>query len=434
MVNKIISEKATYYSKKNISLFLEKLLYYANCHAKYVVHLDGNDIAYLYDSFPKIVAFGSNNSLECNETKNAFKALELFCENKNNTIFGFLGYNLKNDLEHLQSTKEISIKFPDLFFFEPDFVFYFDKNGYYVDTNVEYDIVNLLKIITNFEIPIKHEIKTKIMLQQSKKDYFESLDFIKSKITSGDIYEANYCIENLVETDLHPVSFFINLAKISPMPFGSFVKYNEKYIICASPERFLKNESNLLISQPIKGTAKRGKTAIEDLEIIQKLQNSEKERAENTMIVDLVRNDLSHTAKDGSVEVKELCKVCTFENVHQMISTITATKSKNFSYLESLKHCFPMGSMTGAPKINAMQWIDFIEHTNRGIFSGSVGYITPTKDFDFNVIIRTLVYDDAKKIASYHVGSAITIDSDNESEFLECAVKASAIEKLLQIE
>ncbi len=431
MLNNVVSNNAIYFENKNCNIFLEKLLHYSNLNMKYIIHIDGFDIPYLYDCFPRIVALGSKNLLQCHTTDSAFEKLKSFQKNAKNTIFGMLGYNLKNDIEDLTSTKETTIRFPDLFFIEPEIIFYFDKNGFYLDNFSNFKNENLLIDITNQTIPMEVNIESKIIYKEPKNNYFDSLNYLKSKITRGDIYEANYCVENIIETNLNPVEFYLKLTKNNPMPFSSFVKIDNKYILCASPERFLKNTDNHIVSQPIKGTAKRGNSEQEDIEIIQFLQDSEKERAENTMIVDLVRNDMSHTAKDGSVVVEELCKVYTFKNVHQMISTITSTKSKNFDYIETIKHCFPMGSMTGAPKINAMQCIDFIEHTNRGIFSGCVGYITPNGDFDFNVIIRTLLYDNEKKIASYHVGSAITIDSDNESEYIECGIKSSAIEKIL---
>jgi len=184
--------------------------------------------------------------------------------------------------------------------------------------------------------------------------------------------------------------------------------------------------------QGIKGTAKRSQVEKEDQELIQNLRNDQKERSENIMIVDLVRNDLSKTATKGSVEVKELCKVYTFRQVHQMISTVVSKVDSKTSPVDIICSTFPMGSMTGAPKISAMEIIENLEASKRGLYSGAIGYITPKGDFDFNVVIRSILYNEKKQYISYTVGGAITAKSDPDKEYEECLIKAKAMREVLE--
>ena len=223
------------------------------------------------------------------------------------------------------------------------------------------------------------------------------------------------------------------LNTISPTPFSTFYKLNNQYLLCASPERFVKKDGDKIISQPIKGTAKRDLTnKTRDEQLKQQLINSQKEKSENVMIVDLVRNDLSKIAARNSVQVDELFGIYSFPQVHQMISTVSATIKDEIDFADMLKASFPMGSMTGAPKYRVMQLIEEYEQTKRGIYSGSFGYITPQNDFDFNVVIRSIVYNEQTKYVSYQVGGAITHYSNAEDEYEECLLKAKAMEKALQ--
>lgn len=199
----------------------------------------------------------------------------------------------------------------------------------------------------------------------------------------------------------------------------------------ASPERFLKRNGTHVVSQPIKGTARRAENMEEDEGLKEALRTDEKERSENIMIVDLVRNDLSHYASKGSVIVEELCKIYTFEQVHQMISTITASVALEIDSVDLIKSVFPMGSMTGAPKIAAMQLIEKLESTKRGLYSGAIGYFAPNGDFDFNVVIRSILYNAEKQFVSFSVGSAITARSVPEKEYEECLLKAKAMRTVL---
>ena len=278
-----------------------------------------------------------------------------------------------------------------------------------------------------------HVVRPKIHMRIHKDAYFEKVDRLLHHIYRGDIYEANFCQEFYTEeTTLDPWVTYGKLNEISEPPFAAFMRLGEKYLMCASPERYLKRMGNTIISQPIKGTAPRGETPEEDEVLKRMLSQDEKERTENIMITDLVRNDLSKSALKGSVEVKELCQVYSYKQVHQMISTVIAEVPKDKSSLELVLETFPMGSMTGAPKISAMKIIESLEETKRGLYSGCVGYFAPNGDFDFNVVIRSILYNAEKKYVSYSVGSAITSKSDIEKEYQECLLKAKAMRSVLE--
>lgn len=267
----------------------------------------------------------------------------------------------------------------------------------------------------------------------SKAAYLEAIDKILALIKRGDFYEINYCQAFEVEhLSAHPVEVYSNLMEVSPTPFACFYKNSCDYLLCASPERYLQKKGNQLISQPIKGTIKRNlHNDADDKLQVEALQNSSKDKSENVMVVDLVRNDLSRICEQGSVKVSELFGIYSFPQVHQMISTITGTLSSNTLFSEILEATFPMGSMTGAPKKSVMETIDALEPTKRGLYSGTVGYFNPAGDFDFNVVIRSIFYNSDTKKASYGVGGGITIYSDPEKEYEECLLKAAAIKKVL---
>jgi para-aminobenzoate synthetase component 1 len=231
---------------------------------------------------------------------------------------------------------------------------------------------------------------------------------------------------------INPFETFNDLNKVSKSPFAAFLKNNQYYLLSASPERFLKKHNNKVISQPIKGTAKRHSDKQTDENAKIALKTNLKERSENIMIVDLVRNDLSHTAEKGSVIVEELCEIYTFEQVHQMISTIVSTVASQTNPTNIIKTTFPMGSMTGAPKIAAMQLIEQFEETKRGLYSGAMGYFTPENNFDFNVVIRSILYNAKNNYLSFSVGSAITALSKTEDEYQECFLKAKGIFEILK--
>jgi para-aminobenzoate synthetase component 1 len=255
---------------------------------------------------------------------------------------------------------------------------------------------------------------------------------LQQHILRGDCYEVNFCQEFYSDnTVIDPLQVYRSLSRESPNPFACYYRLNDKYLLCASPERFLCKVENRLISQPVKGTIGRGKDAGTDVLNKTALMQSAKDRSENIMVVDLVRNDLSRVCAEGSVQVEELMGIYAFPQVYQMISTVSGEVEKEKRIADLLRATFPMGSMTGAPKKRVMQLIEQYEQTRRGLFSGAVGYISPGKDMDFNVVIRSILYNEANRYLSFQTGSAITYYSRAEDEYEECLLKAEAIKKVL---
>jgi len=394
-----------------------------------VLLLDGNTSG--SDTFDWMLAVGTVDEISVG-TDAAFDKLQGFYDKHKDWVFGSLSYDLKNGLEDLQSNHSDKIQFPDLHFFLPEYLFIYKDNklAIYKHTSVsEFDLSILKSPIIPSGIAFSGGITNKV----SKKKYINNVNLIKEHIQRGDIYEMNYCQEFYAEkTNLNPFETFTRLNSISKAPFSCYYKVGDKYLLSASPERYIKKVGSKIISQPIKGTRKRGKDLEEDECLKIELYEDQKERSENVMIVDLVRNDLSKIAKKNSVKVAEIFGIYTFDQVHQMISTISCEVDGQTSLKEILEATFPMGSMTGAPKISAMQLIEKFETSQRGLYSGAVGYINPQGDFDFNVVIRSIQYNALNKYLSFMVGGAITIGSDAELEYQECLVKAKALFEVLE--
>ncbi|RLD64404.1 MAG: aminodeoxychorismate synthase component I [Bacteroidetes bacterium] len=393
----------------------------------------------IYHSYDLLGAFGA--SAETNETNQgfSFEQLRKFYNKNHDWTFAFLSYDLKNEIEDLTSENYDGIHAPDLYFFNPKVLFTLKDKHLEIWVHEDYqddaEISRQIQITIEENIPQTPPKKPqgiKIKHRLSQSDYISAIGIIRQHIKRGDIYELNFCQEFYADnTEIHPMSVFNELIKKSPTPFSAYFRKQEIYIMSSSPERYLKKRGTRIISQPIKGTARRNPNKVEDAKVIAHLENDPKERAENIMIVDLVRNDLSRTAKKGSVKVDELCKVYSFEQVHQMISSVSSELNPDFDFIDVLKTTFPMGSMTGAPKIRAMQLIEQYEKTKRGIYSGAIGYITPNGDFDFNVVIRTLIYNEVQKYLSFITGGAITYLSDSKKEYEESLLKAEAIIEVL---
>ena len=364
----------------------------------------------------------------------AIHKLQQFLNNKRSWLFGHLGYDLKNEIEDLFSHHSDRIKFPDLFFFEPGVVIRLNEKEISIESRS--DPQKIYESISNTKKFIEQPVTKEIQIQHriNKSEYLNIIHQLKNHILRGDCYEINFCQEFFAENiSIDPLTIFKKLSAISPNPFSALYKLDDKYLICASPERFLYKNGSKIISQPIKGTSKRI-LADEAEDKINRtgLFNSEKDRSENVMVVDLVRNDLSKVCEEGSVEVEELYGIYSFPQVHQMISTVSGTLKKDSSFEEIIRATFPMGSMTGAPKKRVMQLIEEYEKTKRGIFSGALGYITKDGDFDFNVIIRSILYNATEKCLSFPAGSGITYYSDAELEWDECMLKAEAIRSVLE--
>lgn len=401
-----------------------------------IAWFDSNDHNQQHQSYQAILAVDAFTAVKT-DFHNAFNDLSEYNALTRDWLFGYLTYDLKNNVERLHSENSDGLNFPDLYFFQPKKLFLFTNNEVsirylnMVDDELESDWNDILNY--NYETDIKAQNPVKISLRTSKDSYFEKVKEMLQYIHRGDIYEANFCQEFFSEgTPIDPLQTFIHLNEISKPPFATFFKIHTHFVLSASPERYLKKQGKKVVSQPIKGTAKRLTNSQEDQKLIEALSKDPKERSENIMITDLVRNDLSRFAEKGSVVVEELCKVYTFEQVHQMISTISCTVAENINPVEIIRKTFPMGSMTGAPKISAMKIIEDLEDTKRGIYSGAVGYFDPEGNFDFNVVIRSILYNSANHYVSYSVGGAITAKSIPEKEYEECLIKAKAMREVLE--
>ncbi len=417
----------------NTKEFKTKLLHWSN-QFREVTFLDSNDYKQDYSSYDLIVAVEAFTSIKTDYV-NAFEDLQQYQSNSKDWLFGYLSYDLKNDVENLKSRNLDGLEFPDVYFFQPKKLFLLKGNQLemqylnMVDDEVDADF-NEITSIEFLDFSTLQEIK--IEQRISKENYISKVSKMLEHIHKGDIYEANFCMEFYAEnTQINPLETYIKLNNISEPPFAVYFKNDKQYLLSASPERYLRKENTKVISQPIKGTAKRSLDLVEDEKLKKELGVNEKERSENIMIVDLVRNDLSHTATKGSVKVEELCGLYTFKQVHQMISTVVSEVDFITSPIEILRTTFPMGSMTGAPKISAMQIIEELEETKRGLYSGAVGYFTPNGDFDFNVVIRSILYNASNQYVSFSVGSAITSLSNPEMEYEECLLKAKAMFEVL---
>ena len=366
--------------------------------------------------------------------QNAFEQLKFYIDKIQDYAFGYLGYDLKNDVEKLSSHNIDETGFPDLYFFQPKKLIEVQKDR--VLFRYPEDLVDDIEKDWNAILTSKKEEVTKTPLdiqhRIDKKTYIKQVEKALNEIHKGEVYELNFCQEFYAKNaNIHPVNTYLDLNAISQAPFATFLKLDDLFLLSASPERFLQKKQDTLVSEPIKGTARRRTLPEKDASQIELLQNNTKEIAENIMIVDLVRNDLSHIAQKGTVKVSELCKIYTFKQVHQMISTITCKIKPNIHIVDAIKACYPMGSMTGAPKIAAMKFIEDLEASKRGIYSGAVGYFTPDQNFDFNVVIRSIVYNQTKKYVSFSVGSAITAKANPEQEYDECLLKAKAMREVL---
>lgn len=402
-----------------------------------VVWLDSNNYQQTYSSYDAVLAVDAFTILQT-DSEDAFDKLKEYQSHSKDWLFGYLTYDLKLDTENLESSNFDGLEFPELFFFQPKKIFLLKGDLleiqylHFVDDEIDSDYLDIINTNVYKGISSVKNDSMKVKLRMSKDSYFKKFQKIHNHISHGDIYEMNFCQEFYAENiNIDPLHVYQKLNKISQPPFATFFKLEDKYLMSASPERYIRKENTTIISQPIKGTAKRTLNVNEDEKLKSELAINEKERAENIMIVDLVRNDLSKTAVKGSVKVNELCKVYSFDQVHQMISTVTSKVLHTKNPVEVLRTTYPMGSMTGAPKVSAMKLIEEYEETKRGLYSGSVGYFTPENNFDFNVIIRSILYNKSNKYVSYSVGGALTARSTADAEYQECLIKAKAMREAL---
>ena len=389
----------------------------------------GNGFDPLFGSFENFAAAGEVDALILN-VEDPFNSLKNFYDRKRDWLIGRLSYDLKNHIEKLVSRNTDRLGSPLMSFFIPETLIFFENDKVRIESYN--DPVEIWREIEAINPAYSHAVIHEINTDAEKAAYLENVGKIKNQILEGDFYELNYCMESYATVqDLDPAHLYHSLNEISPMPFSVFQGIHGDFIMSASPERFLKMKENLIIAQPIKGTMRKDPDPLKNRELIQQLRSSEKEIAENMMIMDLMRNDLAKSAKTGSVKVPELFEVYSFSHLHQMISTITAEKRVGVHPVDVIRNAFPMGSMTGAPKIKAMEMIDRYENSSRGNFSGAAGYIKPNGDFDFNVLIRSFFYNSARSLLKFSVGSAITYDASPEAEYNECLLKATALRQAL---
>lgn len=430
--------KYIHFAETDTGLFFEKLLRYYAADEVYCF-FNSNSLDKKHGSYDYLMAAGVAEAFNF-EVGKATEGFVNLVNNNNDWLCGFITYDLKNEIENLSSSHKDAVGMPVLHFFRPQFIFSAQNNrvsvGYLAELFTQNQAESLVDLIRDmpdaFEpAPLPSIIDSGTYVD--KETYLTHLAKIKNHIQQGDIYEMNYCVEFFTRFAAAPdiLSLYKKLNTLSPAPFSCLYKLNDKALVCASPERFLQKKGQRLMSQPIKGTIRRGLTREEDSLLAQQLLHSEKDRSENVMIVDLVRNDMSHYAQKASVQVEELFGIYAYAQVHQMVSTVVCKLKAEASPAEALLKCFPPGSMTGAPKIRAMQIIEDVELSKRGIYSGCVGFISPENDFDFNVVIRSIALNMSTCYASAMAGGAITALSDPQQEYEECLLKAVAMRRVL---
>jgi para-aminobenzoate synthetase component 1 len=389
-----------------------------------VIYLNSNDGT-------GILAFGEDDRMSYSEGQ-VLPAMDAFLQkHKGAWLFMTLSYELKNEICGLTSANRDEMQFPTAMLWRPRYVVRINRENVVflqgiVDEFSEAFVSNFMEeeMDTNF-----HHPHIEFIPEIDKQTYISKVNALKAHLQRGDIYEVNFCQEFYCRNAVieFPTDAYFKLNTLTRTPFSAYLRMDEFTVMCYSPERYMRKTGAKLISQPIKGTAPRDADAVKDAALAEWLKNDPKERSENVMIVDLVRNDMSRVAEKGTVRVEELCGIHSFETVHQMISTVACEVREDVSFTDILRATFPMGSMTGAPKYRAMQLIEEHESFQRGLFSGSIGYIDPNGDFDLNVVIRTVIHNAKNGYLSCGVGSAITIQSDPEKEYEECLVKVKKI-------
>ncbi len=396
--------------------------------------LDSHEYSSPEHRFDCLAAVGERARLKSGSGK-AFESLKKFSADQDDWLFGHFSFGLKSETENSPSCLVDFIGFPELFFYVPEIIVILDKQEmrigmYDADHQKIYNEImqaDVKPVNPVFRLPV-------IQKRVARNEYLEIIQRLRNHIQRGDCYEINFCQEFFAEDVLlDPVTLFRSLNQVSPSPFSAYYSVDKKFLLCASPERYLRRRGERIMSQPIKGTAARDlKHPARDKSLREELAASEKDRAENVMVVDLVRNDLSKICKTDSVQVTELFGIYSFAQVHQMISTITGSLLPGLDWTEMIARTFPMGSMTGAPKKRVLELIELYEKSARGLFSGTLGYVEPNRDFDFNVVIRSLMYDSATHNLAYFAGSGITINSEPEKEYEECLLKVAAFEQIIK--
>jgi para-aminobenzoate synthetase component I len=428
------------FSVSDINLLRVNLIKWAKQH-EYFLLLDSNadrlsSIGKMgFSSFDLLAGVGAISLTTIN--LEPFSELKSFIDLKEDWCFGHLCYDLKSTTHGCPSKNIDYIGFDNCHFFQPKWVITYKDNIvtiHYIKGTDKNELKNIKNILLGSHITdVFQTAVNEDFTFIDNATYIRNVQQLQKHIKRGDIYEVNYCINFLLQNvKIDPYHTFLVQNENSPAPFAAFYKHKDKFLLSSSPERFIKKTGNTIISQPIKGTIRRGDSNEEDNILKLNLLGNEKERSENIMITDLVRNDLSVTAKYESVKVEELCGLYSFKHVHQLISTISSHLDKRYHEIDAIKYAFPMGSMTGAPKHNAIKLAERYEDFKRGLYSGTVGYLTPNKDFDFNVVIRSILYNDSNSNLCIPAGSAITAQSVPENEYAECLLKTKALMEIIQ--
>lgn len=415
------------YPVKEIPNIKEQILHWVN-QFSVCSFLDNHQYDSAHHSVECIAAAGEISRIT---GPNTAESIDVFYQTNQDWLFGHFSYEY--NAKYLDGTQlKNPIHFSDAFFFRPAHILTLNEEWLTIES---YSLLPeaIFEEICTTKIVLDHIEPISITACITKEKYITTIQQLQAHIQQGDCYEINFCQEFHSKNALvDPIALYRQLTKLSPTPFACYYKENNAHLICASPERWLKKQGTNIISQPIKGTVKRARSnEVKDAQLKNELYQSSKDRSENVMVVDLVRNDFSRVCKAGTVKVDELFGIYSFPQVHQMISTISGQLMDNVGIKELVETGFPMGSMTGAPKKKVLELIHQYEPIERGIFSGAVGYINPNKDFDFNVVIRSLLYNSQNQYLSYLVGSGITIYSNPEMEYEECLLKAKAMETVL---
>ncbi len=386
------------------------------------------------NNYECLIAVGERARIQANAGE-AFEKLKAFSLEQEEWLFGHFSFDLKSETENVVSVLPDQVLFPDLFFFVPDTLLLIFQQEIQIGVYGSHHDAIWEEIKNTFS-DTKKSLSVPVTIQNriTRAEYLRVIEKLRQHILLGDCYEINYCQEFFVEeAHVDPLELYRALTRISPSPFSAYYSADEHFLLCASPERFLKRSGDNILSQPIKGTAARDLgNAVHDELLRNTLAGSEKDRAENVMVVDLVRNDLSKICEADTVYVSELFGIYSFPQVHQMISTIMGKPRSDLYWTDMIARTFPMGSMTGAPKKRVLELIEQYEKSKRGLFSGAFGYVKPNQDFDFNVVIRSLLYNRTRQYMSYFAGSGITFNSDPEKEYDECLLKVAAFERIIK--
>lgn len=397
-------------------------------------YLNSNDYPDRYGRFDVLVGAGVLQSVT-GDSVGGWGQLERFRAGCPDWLMGHLAYELKEHFYGAGPSLPDETDFPALFFFQPEILLILKGHELQVglpEASVSGSAESVLRDIGQARPPEAASPHTPATWQNrmAKEEYLHAVEVLQGHLLRGDAYEVNFCRESFLQgREIDPHTLFDRLNLLSPAPFSALYRLGDRFLISSSPERFLQKAGAVIISQPMKGTIRRGGTPREDELLKHRLWSSAKEQSENVMAVDLVRNDLSRTAVPGSVKVEELFGIQSFPQVHQLVTTVSALAAPASTPEQILAHAFPMGSMTGAPKHRVLQLIDRFERTRRGLYSGALGYFTPGGDFDFNVVIRSILYHAQKKHLSIQTGSGITVYSHPEQEWEECVLKAEALQR-----